>query len=256
MVLGGLSNKQNAQINSLLAPTPVSSDDLRVFPGDLVCDKREKSDTDNGPSWMGITVGQSTLDDVKQLLLTFSDKYEFIDNDNSDIRFINPNSVTSATEIPSSVRLCLTGNTVQVLAISYLLVPRPNLSDLVAEYGEPDAITWTDNPASRIAFWFQKGIAAEVTVLPNELGYQPTFGRVDTEIYFPYQELKDYKNRWPYNQTRQFNHFLAWPYEGRDDYGPENPFDFNAIIATITAQPSQTPTPITTPLTITATATP
>jgi hypothetical protein len=117
------------------------------------------------------------------------------------------------------------------------------LSDLIVEFGEPDTITWTGNPATRVVFWFEQGFAGVVNILPNEIGYEPTFGRVITQIYFPYQEAEGYENRWPYNQTRPFNQFLAWPSQGYDEYGPENPFDFESMIATITAEPTRTVTP-------------
>lgn len=256
LLFGVLCNAQSIQATQFVTPTPVDSDDLRAFPIDLVCDRREESLNSEGPSWMGITVGQSTFNDVEQLLSALSGEYVFINDDDYDTRFIIPNAIQRRPEIPFSVRFCLVGDKVQVLAVGYLFGLRPNLSDLIAKYGEPNAITWTDNPASRVVFWFEQGIAAEVTVLPNEPNYPPTFGRVDTEIYFPYQEVNGYENRWPYNQTRQFNQFLSWPYEGRDDYGPENPFDFESMIATITVEPSRTPTPTFAPLSATATLTP
>ena len=198
---------------------------------------------------MGITIGQSTLADVEQLLSTLSDDYVFIDGDDYDTRFVILDLNQRDPDIPSSVRLCLEDDTVQALAIGYfsgLQTPRTNLSDLVAQFGKPDAITWTDNPASRIAFWFEQGLAADVTVLPNEPGYQPIFGRVEVEIYFPHQVIDGYENRWPYNQTRKFNIYLASPEDPSVDFGPENPFDFEAIVATITAEPSRTPTPTST----------
>lgn len=259
LVLGVLWGNRAAQAIQTHMPTPVDSDDLRVFPGDLVCDKREETIGSNGPSWLGITIGLSSLEDVEQLISTFGDdEYVFIDDDNYDIRFVASNLIRDESQFPSSVRLCLERNVIQVLAVGYsngLLAPRPNLSDFMAQFGTPDAITWTDNPASRIAFWFEHGIAAEVTVIsnnPDDPHLEPTFGRVEVEIYFPHQETDGYENRWPYNQTRQFNPYLSWPYQGRDDYGPENPFDFEAIAVTMTAQPPSTVVP----LTLTATATP
>jgi hypothetical protein len=198
---------------------------------------------------MGITIGQSTLADVEQLLSSLSDAYVFIDDDDYDTRFVIFDLSQREPDIPSAVLLCLLNNEVQVLATAYnydLSVPRPNLSDLVAQLGEPDAITWTENPASRVAFWFEQGIAVEVTVIPNNPDnprFEPTFGRIVTEFYFPYQEVEGYEDRWPYNQTRKFNPFLSYPYEGMNDYGPENPFDFDSMIATLTAEPSRTPTP-------------
>jgi hypothetical protein len=245
LLFGVLWNTQSIPTTQEFAPTPVSNDDLRVFPDDLVCNKREATLSDIGPTWSEITIGQSTLGDVERLLSTLNEEYAFIENDDFNFRFVILD-IGQAVDIPFAVRLCLEENKVEVLSLTYdasLSRPRPYISDLVAQLGEPDAITWTNNPASRVVFWFEKGIAAVVTVLPDVPGYHPIFGRVDTEIYFPYQEVEGYENRWPYNQTRPFNQFLAWPSQGYDEYGPENPFDFESMIATITAEPTRTATP-------------
>lgn len=256
LVLGVLWNAQVIHAaQSSTTPTPVDSDDLRVFPGDLVCDRREESLGNEGPSWMGITIGQSTLAEVEQVLSGFSDEYQFNDGDNYDTRFVLPNITHFPPGIPYAVRLCLAGDTIQALTVTYLFGSRPNLSDLMAQFGEPDAITWDNGPPGRVAFWFEQGFAAGISVLPDEPDYPPSFGRVGTEIYFPYQEVEGYEERWPYNQTRKFNEFLVHPEEA--DFGPENPFDFEEMIATITAQPSRTATPTLVPSSIrTTTPTP
>ncbi len=249
---------KNIHMTQAITQTPVSTDDLRVFPGDLVCGKREETLNEDGPSWVGIIVGKSSLADVRNLLSTFSNDYEFIE-DNYNTRFIDPKFLHE-TEFPSSIRLCLQDETAEVIAVAYnspLSVPRPNLNDLVAEFGLPDAVTWTENPASRIVFWFSQGFATVVTVIPNETdntNFQPTFGRITEEIYFPYQEIEGYEDRWPYNQTRKFNEFLMHPEEA--DFGPENPFDFEEMIAKITAEQSRTPTPTFAPISSIPTATP
>jgi hypothetical protein len=249
LLFGVLWNTQSIQTTQEFAPTPVDSDDLRVFPSNLVCDRREVTRSDIGPSWMGITIGQSTLADVERLLSTLSDDYSLIDEDTNNIRFIIFELSQRESDIPSAVRLCLVESVVVVLAATYnadLTAPTTKLSDLIVEFGEPDTITWTDSSATRVVFWFEQGFSAEVNVLPNDPNYpqlQPTFGRVLRQIYFPYQEAADYENRWPYNQTRPFNQFLAWPYQDYDEYGPENPFDFESMIATITAEPVRTVTP-------------
>jgi hypothetical protein len=216
-----------------------------------MCDRREKSVNNDGPSWMGITVGKSTLEDVKQLLSTFSDRYEFIEYDNFEVGFIDPDAPKGSSKIPY-VRVCLIENTVQVLLVSYPYPFGPNLylSDLIAKYGEPNATTWTDGPATRVIFWFQQGTAARISVVPNESGYVPTFELLDGLIFFPYQEMKNFENHWPYNQTRKFNPYVPSPEDPTVDFGPENPFDYKALIAAIPAEPSRTPTPTFSPIDI------
>lgn len=246
-----LWNAQSMQATQEIMPTPVSTVDLRVFPGDLVCDGREDSPSNDAPSWMGITIGESTLEDVEALLSTLSNDYIFIDDDDRDTRFTNFEllSFDNVDDIPSTVSICLDGNIIQVLSIRYTNYPgyRLYLDDFVSYLGVPDAVTWSNSPTGRVVFWFEQGIAVEVSAVPNEPGYYPTYGRVGTEVYFPYQEVAGYEDRWPYNQTRKFNPYLPLPQEigaseAALDFGPENPFDFDAMIATITAQPSRTPT--------------
>jgi hypothetical protein len=197
--------------------TPVSAGDLRVFPGDLVCDKREDTLSNEGPTWMGITVGQSTLTDVERLLLTFSDDYVFVDDDDRDTRFVNfdhldvTNRSNLVAETPSVVRLCLDEDVVQVLSVTYINYPLPRLylGDLLVNFGEPDAVTWENDPTGRVVFWFEQGIAVSVSVFPNSPDAYPTFGRVGTEIYFPYQDPTNFEDRWPYNQTRECVKYLV-----------------------------------------------
>jgi hypothetical protein len=71
-------------------------------------------------------------------------------------------------------------------------------------------------------------------------------------IYFPPQSAEGYEGRWPFNLTR------TQPFVPSDPSIPseQNPFDFEAMIATITAEPSRTPTPTFDPQAVEATATP
>src|SRR5215211_3761475 len=148
LVFGVLWNTQRTQTIQEFTQTPVNSDDLRVFPSDLVCDKQEPRLLDIGPTWSGITIGQSTLADVEQLLSTLSDEYVFINDDYNTLFLIS--GLGQAVDIPFGVRLCLKENKVQALSLTYdasVSHSRPYLSDLMAQLGERNAITWADNPA-------------------------------------------------------------------------------------------------------------
>lgn len=255
-----LNNAPNIKATRLNTPTPRNEDNphLRVFPDDLLCDRREESLINAGPSWLEVTIGESTLADVERFLSTLSDDYEFIEGDDNDSRFVIFDLSQRESDIPSAVRLCLVENEIQVLGVTYnvdLSVPRPNLSDFVVQFGEPDAVTWTDNPATRVVFWFEQGIASTVTVLPNDPDFQPTFGRVIQIVYYPFIEVGDYEDRWPYSFTRKFNTFIPSFGSESIDFGPESPFDFDAMIATINRESRRTPTPGATVQTVTPTAT-
>jgi hypothetical protein len=113
--------------------------------------------------------------------------------------------------------------------------------DFVKMCGVPDVVTYSPSPYHRIALWFEDGIAAEFYVRndPPNRDLPPAFGSVTKTIYFSYQDLDGYHNRWPYKYTYPTAIFLI----DRDVPSERNPFDFNAMIATITAESSRTPTP-------------
>jgi hypothetical protein len=107
LVIGMLWNTQSIQTTQEFTPTPVDSDDLRVFPSSLVCDKRDTGLSDIGPTWSGITIGQSTLADVEQLLSTLSDDYVFIGEDTNNTRFVIFELSQREADIPSAAQFCL-----------------------------------------------------------------------------------------------------------------------------------------------------
>lgn len=100
-----------------------------------------------------------------------------------------------------------------------------------------------DSPATRIVFWSEEGVAARVFVL-NEEG---SYGRISTVIYFPPLSLNDFTESWLYVYTVSGQSDEIPREELENLYGVENPFDFNVMIATITAQPTRTPIPTFTP---------
>jgi hypothetical protein len=126
-----------------------------------------------------------------------------------------------------------------------------HIQDMVASYGVPDIVTWGNSHISRTVFWFEDGIVTLAYILEQTDG--PDFGEIGLIVYFPYQSDEGFEQRWPYNRTNTEN-----PTGGDVLYDPppseaENPFNFEAIVATITAEPSRTPTPTFEPV---ATATP
>lgn len=236
------------------SPTPtvhvVTTDEMRVFPSDLVCDEQDPAQNGLGPTWMGITIGKSTFEDLKTLLDEFGYEYRYIGDDYDKRFFVENYSYSqSIAEAPGYVRICLKGDVIQVLSIAYWypLEPTPNLTDYVALLGQPDAITWTNGEFDRIAFWFEHGFAVGTNIIPDDHpqnSLQPTFGRTGSVYYFPYQDAINYETRWPYNKVRKYNQFLVSPEDPNSgiQFGVENPFDFDSIIATITAQPPNPPT--------------
>lgn len=238
---------ENPNLNGLPTNTPNFSDaadaldlraqalDLRVFPPSLVCNKQVLVEPIAGPTWMNITIGQSTFDDLETQLFSLSPDYYLIE-DGIDSRFILDLPLRERREgyvfIPFAVYFCLKDEIIVSLFINYSINPNLlRLNDLVLEMGVPDAITWTDNIADRIVFWFEYGIAARIIMVTEEgflEGYPNRVSSADAPAigmaYFPYHS-DDYINAWPYNQVRKLNPYLPDPAEIYD-FGPENPFYF------------------------------
>lgn len=224
-----------------------------AFPSDMYCEDLNVSE---GSTWGTIEIGYSTVEELKDYIHSIGE-YESVEQSAGIISFIRSGGLSRESELPFGIVACLDGNTVVALTISAI---NQNLSiqDIVAEFGIPDAVTWGSNNISRTVFWFDEGIAASVYILEESdiLDY----GKIGLIVYFPYQSTQDFEERWPYNRTNSEN-----PTGGDRVYEPppseaQNPFNFADIVATITAEPSRTPTPTFAPPsatpTITATATP
>lgn len=194
-----------------------------------------------GPTWRGIEVGVSDLQELEQA-------WPEVYNPEEGVEVI---SETSASQYIKYGRghVCVQDDIVVTLSSGDTL---PYLADYIAAHGEPDAITWTPSTYSRVAFWFQKGFAVEI--ITNTVDRtNPAWGRISSIFYFPYQESTGFDQRWPYNAT-----WSEWaPNLATGDVLPteQNPFNIDGIIATITSQPSRTPTLTSTPRASTPTAT-
>jgi hypothetical protein len=245
------------QSSYTLEVTPVNPNDMRTFPEELICE--DVDEIRPGPSWNGITVGSSTLPELQATMLELSDQYLtwYVEGDGST-RIIQRAIIHNINEVytshlPLSALVCTQDNIITVLKVDQLhdlSASQLFLSDLLKQFGRPDAVTATNSfPFTVIAFWFEEGIAAstytanleQYWLLPNP--DDPLYGRITHIIYFPYQEAEGYEERWPYNRTRAFNPYLPPLPEGT-----MNPFDFDMLMATVTAQPSRTSTPTFVPL--------
>lgn len=194
-----------------------------------------------GPTWRGIEVGVSDLQELEQA-------WPEVYNPEEGVEVI---SETSASQYIKYGRgyVCVQDNIVVTLSNGDTL---PYLADYIAAHGEPDAITWTPTYDRRVAFWFRKGFAIEI--LTNTVDRSNSaWGRISGIFYFPYQDVEGFEQRWPYNATQPEMPSLRWT----GDVVPtqQNPFDFDNIIATISAQPTRTLTPTSTPRASTPTAT-
>jgi hypothetical protein len=224
-VLFNLASLEAQDSPATPSPTVQFDSYFEIFPMGLVCSEAESG---LGPTWRNITIGESSLFDIEA---EYGKSFAW----NDMLRI-------SDFEVGWDIVLCVEKKIITAIKVGSEL---PYLEDYVELYGEPDVVTWS-NTASRLLFWFDEGIAIDVYVNPTVARY---YGLVSFVVYFPYQDLNDYEDKWPFNQTLTEglpDGDLAIPDE-------QNPFDFNAILATITAEPSYPPTATVEPLVPTAT---
>jgi hypothetical protein len=206
-----------------ITPTP-DLPPFETFPNNLWC-----SDIGGGPgpTWEGITIGRTTLPEMKDKLndyemTSFGDEVDFV--------LLSPESRTAR------VTACLRDNIVTLLKLDTIYRNDPlRIADLVASHGPPDVVTYDGSPFHRVALWVEQGLAAKIYI---DTTHPAFFGGIDSIIYFPYQEINGYTERWPYNRVRK-----EW-IPARETTVPNepNPFNFDQMFATIIAQPSRTPT--------------
>lgn len=216
-------------------PFPTQVTDPFPFPSGLFC---SQATSGPGPTWRGITIGLSTLDDLQTLMMELSENYSFTDRGPRGVLFsLFTRREALENDIPVHVTACIHDNVITALSPLDAATDSPAafLDDWIAELGVPDVLTWTSASTSRVVFWFEHGIAASVLVV------EP-FGAIIMPVYFPYQPVEGYMNRWPYNRTRTspMQHHEA----GTPPPSVQNPFDFDVMVATITEVPSHTPTVI------------
>jgi hypothetical protein len=200
-----------------------------------------KLDTVNkGPIWQDLHIGVSQISEVRPMLEGMGPYQMVLSSEgttaNSMHYVLESRNENLQLSLPPNIDVCTQNNIVTVIAILWPeRQPSIYLKDLVKENGFPDTVTWTPFPKSRVAFWFKKGIAAEIFIGTED---SISFGRVFRLIYFPYQSTRGYEQRWPYNRT--------WPIKHEDDGEgtptEQNPFNFKELELTLTAEPSESQT--------------
>lgn len=208
--------------------------DPRLFPRDLICDEIEQVGL--GPTWLGITVGQTSMENAITIITQHYEKTNLTFDDG--ILQFNKGESETGSNLPDSIQMCFRDGVVAVLRLSILdFDSLPTLAEFIGEFGFPDLITWSlSNPeVSRVAFWFEKGIAADFSIIPDA-----GLGTITVLVYFSYQSAEDFETEWPYTSTRLL---YENPRSLEDNFGAANPFDLEA---TGTAIAEQTPRPAST----------
>lgn len=245
-------------------PTPDSNRPIySYFPESLVCDEVVGG---SGLSIGLVTIGETTLQEIDEI---YSEYFEVqieyfekvgrtiislyrVDNNTIyqgvDVCTIDDVIVVADRKFPSDVEL---GELYDSISTAEPPSPasfqRVNMDTFVRRYGIPDVVTFSTNPNLRVAFWFEYGLAAEFYIVldPLDNDYPPAFGALGRVIYFPFQDAAGYEDRWPFNQTFPEQLYITYvaPTVPTGVPTERNPFDFDAIIATMTAEPSRTVTP-------------
>jgi hypothetical protein len=159
-MLGLLAFEECVSKSDNFASTDVAF--LRLFPDGLVCSHAQLGED----KWYGIAIGRSTLADFKK---QFGE--------------VEPEKMSCLQDDDFYVVMCKNGVITALKEGSEL----PYLSDYVAIYGVPDAVTYSD-PFSRVVFWFERGIAANVYINKVNPTYYEVIGFV---VYFPINLWKD-----------------------------------------------------------------
>ena len=200
----------------------VVSPNWTFFPRTLYCS--EISDG-IGPQWRGqVQIGETTVEELEAFYGASEERDEMLVISGGS-RGVNWKIEFCANE----------DNVITALSTGSDLA---YFQDYIANYGIPDIVTYGINPYDRLMFWFEEGIAIDVYINTVSPEY---YGLVSPVIFFPYQSSEDYANAWPFNRTRIADEAIP----ARDPYvsDEQNPFNFEAIVATITAEQSRTLTP-------------
>lgn len=229
--IDGIGVVQEATPTPITLPEGYLVEAPRTFPSStLFCE--DAINLIEGATWNGITIGLSDRLELLNILGEIG-SYSIRESDNNIVATVESEELF---RLEPNISACIHEDIVTVLGLSYRRGLKNALrwDTFLSQYGEPDAVTWYQGVNGiRVLFWFEQGIALEVSILGDSSN-----GLVLSTIYFSPIEGDDYTNQYPYNRTW----FPDTP-ELEDIYGEQNPFDFDAIIATITAEPSRTPTP-------------
>jgi hypothetical protein len=222
-----------AQTLPFIQPSPTRI--FPIFPSSLICLKATEG---QGPSWAGIEIGKTTLSEIKRTPLKINNR-EITEEitemyDETHFRWQLADGQVIYVDV------CLRDEVVTAAHFSlFSLQETWRMEDFVALYGLPDAVGYAE--LWRIAFWFEYGMALEIATISDDmLDFNKAIGV--GLVLFPIQDKAGYETRWPYLYTPKGIPFVSGL---SDEYFelPQNPFDFDAMVATITAESWRTRIP-------------
>lgn len=196
-----------------------------------------------GPTWNGVTVGVSSLNDLSEIfsqsetLVTpyppytgdFASNYEF-----GTLEF-------------GTVYACIANNKIAALLINRHAASNSNLPMVMEHWfsflGEPELISWHQSPNFRVLHWPKYGLSATVYIAEELIssGQLTDYGETEWVYLYPFRG-ENYAELWPINQI-----WVIQPFPTEMPEMELEIFDFTAIEMTVTAVevawPSITPPP-------------
>jgi hypothetical protein len=176
------------QISQDIPPTPPNYRTVAdIFPDDPHCSDIEG--VSPGPEWNTIVVGKSSVEELLSTLQQMGNyrKSEVYEDAERWAFLLQPGDFTQ----PPWIDACVRDN--RVTALNFHVQQPYDVYMLFALYSEPDTLADTAEYNTKLFFWFEEGIMAEVW---SEEG--DSYGIVGIIILMPYQSPEGYQQRYPF----------------------------------------------------------
>jgi hypothetical protein len=197
-----------------------------------------------GPSWRGITIGKSLLNDLEEIYgVRFTRNLLSSDKDSGLSYYVTLTSKASQErKLSGYAETCLVNGKIIALMLAVgkdSELPSGWLGEWIQQLGEPQIVTWAGNNdwGWRLLIWPKKGIALLADV--RSINQDPSAVLIDSVVLFPFATDSISLSRWPFTKLVK-----TPPTANNIDGSPtaENPFMFDIIKATTTIQFDSSPT--------------
>lgn len=193
----------------------------------------------DGPTWQSLTIGSTNLDEFIQYLTSLEATAEMVSSGSDDWLVYVRNETGQLRE---SYDLCFHDGVITTIDIGYYnRLQEEYVWQTIADWGPPHAVSYTASFYTRALYWFDRGTALTVSVINNDVPRRMwdgsdtyAYGRIMGKTFFPYIDPDNYQNTYPFNQANLDLNALP----------PQptvpivvNPFDFDAILRTVTPKP-------------------
>lgn len=123
-----------------------------------------------GPSWSGLTIGISSLEDVNNRFAPSQGEW---DTQRGNYSFLN--TYSSRDDTWSFVQTCFTGNTLSAMHIVGSEDLERPLSSWLDEYSNPNLVTWGGDYGTRSLVWASEGLLVVIDLYSDYSAYAVLF---------------------------------------------------------------------------------